>query len=231
MNVSAAILAGGLGTRLRSVVSDRPKVLAPVAGRPFLTHLLDQLESAGVREVTLLTGFAAEMLHAEFGDRYRSLRLNHSRESEPLGTGGALRLALPFLNQGTILLLNGDSFCEVNLAALLAQHRRTSADATLTLAEVPDGSRFGRVIQAANGRVERFVEKGGAAEPGWINAGIYLFTRDVLEAIPAGRSVSLERDVLPGLVDSGRVFGFPGGRFIDIGTPESFAAAEAFFTR
>jgi D-glycero-alpha-D-manno-heptose 1-phosphate guanylyltransferase len=229
--ISAAILAGGLGTRLRAVVSDRPKVLAPVAGRPFLARLLDQLADAGVREVTLLTGFAAKKIRDEFGDRYRDLRLNHSREPEPLGTGGALRLALPFLTQPTILLLNGDSYCDVNLPALVEHHRQTAALATLALADVLDGSRYGRVIQAADGRIERFEEKGGSAEPGRINAGIYLFQREVVEEIPAGRTVSLEREVLPEQVNRGLAFGFPGGRFIDIGTPESFAASEEFFRK
>ncbi len=228
-DISAAILAGGMGTRLRSVVSDRPKVLAPVAGRPFLAHLLDQLADAGLRDVTLLTGFAAEMIPAAFGDSFREMRLRYSPEPEPLGTGGALRNAMQFLAGDKILLLNGDSYCDVNLTALVEQHSRSQASATLSLAEVPDGSRFGRVQRAVDNRIERFEEKGGTAEPGWINAGVYLIQREVVEAIPPGRAVSLERDVFPEWVARGRVFGFPAGRFIDIGTPESFAEADAFF--
>lgn len=223
--VSAAILAGGLGMRLRSVVSDRPKVLAPVAGRPFLARLLDQLRAAGLREVSLLTGFAAEMIEAEFGDRYRGVKLSYSREPEPLGTGGALRLALPLLQGETILLLNGDSYCDANIGELL----NGGGVLTMTLTHVPDGSRYGRVIADESHRVLRFEEKNGIAEPAWINAGIYAIRRDAIEAIPAGRAVSLERDVLPEWVSRGVVFGVPGGRFIDIGTPESFAAAEEFF--
>jgi NDP-sugar pyrophosphorylase family protein len=227
--LSAAILAGGLGTRLRSVTGDRPKVLAPVRGRPFLSRLLDQLADAGLPRATLLTGYAADAVQAAFGDSYRGLRLSYSREPEPLGTGGALRLALPLLNESSILLLNGDSYCDVDIAALVARHRATGAVATLSLAEVPDESRYGRVERDASDRITRFVEKGGLAEAAWINAGVYVLERSMIEAIPAGRAVSLEREVLPEQVNRGRVFGFPAGRFIDIGTPESFAAAEAFF--
>jgi len=229
VGVSAAILAGGLGTRLRSVVSDRPKALAPIAGRPFLARLLDQLEAAGLREATLLTGFAAEMIEAEFGDRYNGLKLSYSREPEPLGTGGALRLAFPLLTCETILLLNGDSYCDTDLGKLLNFHVERTPAATLTLTHVSDGSRYGRVIADESCRVLRFEEKNGIADPAWINAGIYVMRRDVVEAIPAGRAVSLERDVLPEWVNDGAVLGFPGGRFIDIGTPESFASAEEFF--
>lgn len=227
--LSAAILAGGLGTRLRSVTGDRPKVLAPVGGRPFLARLLDQLADAELSHATLLTGYAANSVEAAFGHSFRGMRLSCSREAEPLGTGGALRLALPLLDQPSILLLNGDSYCDVDIPALVSKHRGANSAVTLSLAEVTDGSRYGRVLRDEHDLVTRFVEKGGSAEPGWINAGVYVFDRSVIEAIPAGHAVSLERDVLPLQVKLGRVFGFPAGRFIDIGTPESFAAAEAFF--
>ena len=228
--VSATILAGGLGTRLRSVVSDRPKVLAPVAGKPCLAHLLDQLARAGIRETTLLLGHAADQVQAAFGTEFDGMKLAYSVEAEPLGTGGALRLALPHLQHKTVLLLNGDSYCDVDLDALLAFHRAHSGFATLTLAEVSDGSRYGRVHLNEHRRIERFEEKGGASGPGWINAGVYLFARVALSEIEPGRAVSLEREVLPNWVSRGEVFGFPArGRFIDIGTPESYAEAEAFF--
>ena len=229
--LSAAILAGGLGTRLRSVVADRPKVLAPVAGKPYLAHLLEQLARAGIRETTLLVGFAAEQVRSAFGSAHAGLSLNYSVEPEPLGTAGALRLALPLLHSETILLLNGDSYCDVDLPALLAFHRARRGVATLTLAEVPDGSRFGCVTCDSDRRVERFEEKGVSAGPGWINAGVYLLNRDALKEIEPGRSVSLEREVVPRWVERGEVFVFPGSRrFIDIGTPESYAEAEAFFS-
>jgi NDP-sugar pyrophosphorylase family protein len=233
--LSAAILSGGLGTRLRPVVADRPKVLAEVAGKPFLAYLLDRLIAADIAEVTLLVGFAADQVRAAFGDSYRGVPLRYSREPEPLGTGGALRLALPLLAEETILLLNGDSFCELDYESFFASRR----DVTLALAHVPDASRYGRVIgpdlHSPNPEsqilspVTGFAEKSPDPSPGWINAGVYLLPRSVVATIPTGRAVSLERDVLPPLVAQGRVRGFPAGRFIDIGTPESYAAAEAFF--
>ncbi|HEY3789059.1 MAG TPA: nucleotidyltransferase family protein [Urbifossiella sp.] len=228
--ISAAILAGGLGTRLRAVVADRPKVLAPVAGRPYLAYLLDQLVGAGIRETTLLVGYAADQVQATFGEHYRGMTLQYSVECEPLGTGGAIRMALPLLREKTILLLNGDSYCDVDVNALVEFHNHHGGRATLTLAQVEDASRYGRVQLLETQRIARFEEKSGAAEPGWINAGIYVLNRSDLEQIPPECAVSLEREILPGMVAAGNVFGFPGGRFIDIGTPQSYAEADAFFT-
>jgi NDP-sugar pyrophosphorylase family protein len=228
--VTAAILAGGLGTRLRSVVAERPKVLAPVAGRPFLAHLLEQLARAGVRETVLLVGYGADQVRAAFGNSHAGVRLTYSAEPEPLGTAGAVRFALPRLTGATVLLLNGDSYCDVDLPAFLAFHRGHDSGASLTLTRVEDASRFGRVRVGADNRVERFEEKDPAPSRGWINAGVYLIDRGLIEGIPAGRAVSLERESLPGWVAKGSTYGFRGGgRFIDIGVPESYAAGEAFF--
>lgn len=228
--VTAAILAGGLGTRLRSVVADRPKVLAPVAGRPFLAHLLDRLSSAGVGKVVLLVGYAAEQVKAAFGEEYGGMRLAYSAEPEPRGTGGAVRLALPHFDGDAVLLLNGDSFCDVDLTAFRAFHLEEPRSAALTLTRVPNAGRFGRVNLDTDGRVVGFEEKRANAGPGWINAGVYLLPRRLLEEIPADRAVSLEREVFPDWVARGLVRAFPaGGRFIDIGVPESYAAASEFF--
>lgn len=229
-DVSAAVLAGGLGTRLRSAVPDRPKVLATVAGRPFLAHLLDRLARASVREVVLLTGHAADQVHAAFGDRYAGMRLTYSVEPAPLGTAGAVRHALPLFRSETVLLVNGDSYCDADLAAFRRSHAEEPSAFGMVLARVADASRYGRVEVAADGRVVRFAEKEPAGPPGWINAGIYLFPRALLEGLEPTRPASLERDLLPAWVAAGRVRGFQAeGRFIDIGTPESYAAAEAFF--
>ena len=225
--VSAAVLAGGLGTRLRSVVADRPKVLAPVAGRPYLAHLLDPLAAAGVRETVLLTGYGADQVRAAFGDTHRGMTLRYSEEPEPLGTAGAVRYAIELFTDRAVLLLNGDSFCALDFPAFAAAV--PAGLVGLALARVADVSRYGAVTLDANQRVTAFAEKGGAAGEGWINAGIYLIPRERLTDIPAGRPVSLEREVLPRWVSAPGVVGVPGGRFIDIGTPESFAAAEAFF--
>ena len=228
--IAAAILAGGLGTRLRSVVADRPKVLAPVAGRPFLAHLLEQLASSGVRETVLLVGFGAGQSHTAFGKQFGDMKLTYSLEAEPLGTGGALRNGLSHFTGETTLLLNGDSFCELDLAAFVRSHRqRDDRAVSMALARVENASRFGRVRIGSGQWLTRFDEKQPTPKPGWINAGVYLIEREVIEDIPAGWSVSLERNVLPELVAQGKVRGFRGGRFIDIGVPESYAVAEAFF--
>lgn len=225
--IAAAVLAGGLGTRLRSVVADRPKVLAPVAGRPFLAHLLDQLVSAGLDEVVLLVGYGADQVHHTFGDRYKNLDIRYSTEPHPLGTGGAVRHALPHFDRERVLLLNGDSFCCFDAAAFADA---VPVDAVgMVLAEVDNTARYGRVEVGPDRRVTGFTEKSAAGGPGRINAGVYLFPRNRLTALPADQPLSWERDVLPGWVAAGDVIGHPGGRFIDIGTPDSFAAAEAFF--
>jgi NDP-sugar pyrophosphorylase family protein len=237
MDVSAAILAGGLGTRLRPVVADRPKVLARVAGRPFLCYLLDQLAQAGLGEVLLLTGHLGEQVRDELGDGYGGVRLVYSREPAPLGTGGAVRAALGCLKAPAVLLLNGDSFFEVDLPAFYRFHVRRGGSGTakpqaasIALTRVADTSRYGRVRLRPGGRVVRFEEKATGAGPGWVNAGVYLLARRVVEAIPEGRPVSLEREVLPAWVARGEVYGHRRrGRFLDIGTPESFARAEEFF--
>jgi NDP-sugar pyrophosphorylase family protein len=228
--VTAAVLAGGFGTRLRSVVSDLPKVLAPVNGQPFLAYLLERLERAGVQQTVLLVGFKAEMVRAAFGDQFGGMRLKYSNETEPLGTAGAARLALPLLSNETVLLMNGDSFCDVNLGDFLRCHRNHDGGATLTLTHVNDASRFGRVHFDSADCVVRFDEKDPDPAPGWINSGIYLFQRKLMESIPTGKTVSLERDVLPDWLAKQKVRAFRGGgRFIDIGVPESYGAAAAFF--
>jgi NDP-sugar pyrophosphorylase family protein len=233
-DVSVAVLAGGLGTRLRPVVADRPKVLAPVAGRPFLYRLLDRLCRYAVREVVLLAGHRADQIRAALGDRYGEMRLAYSVEDRPLGTAGAVRLALPLLASSPVLLLNGDSYTEADLDAFRREHEVTDAAASLVLCRVADPSRFGSVAVDDRGRVLRFVEKQapapGPPRAGWINAGVYLLRRDLIADLPPGQPLSLERDVLPAWVERGAVHGYRDeGRFLDIGTPESYAAAEEFF--
>jgi D-glycero-alpha-D-manno-heptose 1-phosphate guanylyltransferase len=231
MRGAVAILAGGAGTRLRPAIGERQKVLAEVNGRPFLAWILDQIAHAGFRDVVLCTGFGADAVEAAFGAAYGPLRLRHSREPAPLGTGGALRRALPLLRGDVVLALNGDSFCDVDLAALWAEHQAGHRGASLVLVEVEDTRRYGRVEVDPDGRVRGFTEKQEGGGPGWINAGIYAVARAWLEAIPADRPVSLERDVLPQWVEAG-LYGYRvpgGGRFIDIGTPRSYADASRFF--
>ena len=228
--VSAAVLAGGMGTRLRPAVADRPKVLAPVGVRPFLSHLLHQLAHVGLRDVVLLTGHGAEQVRSALGDHYAGVRLIHSREPSPLGTAGAVRWALPLLREETIFLCNGDSYCDINLGDFRDFHRSRGAKVSVVVVRVPDASRFGRVQSAPDGRILSFEEKRRSRAPGWISAGLYLIRRGLLEDLPPGRPTSLEHDLLPAWVRAGLAYGFAGGeRFLDIGTPESYGKAETFF--
>jgi len=228
--ITALILAGGMGTRLREAVSDRPKVLAPVNGRPFLASLLDRLADAGVRRVVLCTGYLAHQVTEAFKAEFRGMQLLYSREEEPLGTGGALRLALPLLRCDPVLVLNGDSFCDADLGAFLRQHLEAGSPASLVLTRVADVARYGSVETDPAARVLSFSEKGARSGEGTINAGIYLLSRGVLEGIPAGKAVSLEREVFPELIGRG-LHAFAGGsRFIDIGVPADYHAAQAYLS-
>ena len=158
--VTAAILAGGLGSRLRPAVTGRPKALANVGQRPFLTYLFDQLVAAGVRDVVLCTGYLGDQIAMIFGESYDTLRLDYSRESTPLGTAGALRLALPLFNFDPVLVMNGDSYCDANLGEFWRWHGARHARATLLLSKVLDTKRFGQVQVDRDGKVTDFKEKG-----------------------------------------------------------------------
>ena len=207
--VTALVLAGGLGTRLRPVVADRPKALVEVGGRPFVTLLLDQLAAAGVRDVILCTGYRGEQVRASLGERYASLRLGYSQEPEPLGTAGALRLALPYVRSGVALVLNGDSYCQADLRAFWGWHQARRAAASLLLTQVADTRRYGRVERNSQDVVTAFVEKSAAGGPGWISAGIYWLSRQLL-AENSGRRRRLNRARrVPGL-DRARALWLPG---------------------
>lgn len=228
-DVTAVILAGGLGTRLRTVVSDRPKVMALVLGWPFLAFLLDQVADAGACHVVLCTGYKAEQIEAAFGTNYRGMRISYSCETEPLGTAGALRLALPQIDSPLVLTMNGDSYCAANLVQFGDWHREHRFVGSLLLTHVSDASRYGRVLMDAHHHVLSFEEKRPGSGPGWINAGIYLLARALLKEIPAGRSVSIEREMFPHWI-SGTLGGFTHEcQFLDIGTPESYSETDRFF--
>jgi NDP-sugar pyrophosphorylase family protein len=226
---TALILCGGLGTRLRPVTGDLPKVLAPVAGRPFLHHVFDYLRFAGITDVVLCTGYAAEQVERTCGDGSAlGITVRYSREHEPLGTGGAVKNAEPLIRSNPFLTLNGDSFLPADLVQLAQFHRERRARLSLVLSAVADQARYGGVQREGDGAITGFFEKGQAGA-GLINAGIYLIDRSVLDEVPAATNVSIERDVFPRWAGRG-LFGLTmSGPFIDIGTPESFAGAESLF--
>lgn len=224
---TAVILVGGLGTRLAPVVADRPKVLAHVGARPFLGYLLDGLASAGLRRVLLCSGHRGDELRAAVGTRYRGMQLDYSHEPAPAGTGGALRLAAMLSDGDPLLVMNGDSYCEVDLAALWSAHHARGASATMVVSEVADARRFGRVTFDEAGRVTGFSEKSPETGPGWVNAGVYVLGRALVCAIPERAPLSLEHEVLPSWIGRGLLAHPVRGSFFDIGTPPTYADAQA----
>ena len=229
--ITTVILAGGLGTRLRPIVSNRPKVLSEVLGRPFLTYLFDQLDYAGVRDVVLCTGYMASSVREEMGNSYKSLRIKYSMEVVPLGTGGALRLALPLIKSDTVMVMNGDSYVNADLNTFLAWFLRKNIVAAVFLTKSINTSRYGKIITTSDGGIEVFEEKGGIEGNGWINAGVYLLKRKLVETIPSGKAFSLEREFFQGLIGK-NLHGYKcKTQFLDIGTPGSYAEAKSFFSR
>ena len=219
--MEAVVLAGGLGTRLRAAVSDVPKPMAPVGGRPFLERLLDYWIGQGVRRAVLAVGYMYDSIRRHFGDEYRGCAIAYSIEDHPLGTGGALVQSLPLVHGDTFLVLNGDTYFAVPLEALSAFHRQRCADATMSLFR-SDNPRYTGISLDADGRVTGF------AGNGLVNGGVFLFERSALKGLPA-TVASLEKDLLPGMKGAiyGCVFDAP---FVDIGVPEDWRAAANIIT-
>jgi NDP-sugar pyrophosphorylase family protein len=229
----AFILAGGLGTRLRGLIPDRPKVLAPIAGKSFLDILVDELYAKGLRRLVLLLGYRSEQVIEHVSARRQvwpsDLQVETSVEPSPMGTGGALKLARRFCD-GRFLLLNGDTYFDLDLGALLRDHEAAQAMVTVAAAHVEDAGRYGRLDVSASGRLEAFREKDSAAGAGLINAGVYLMEPAVIEHIPADAVVSLEKDVFPTLLRSEAPLAVSAqsGTFFDIGTPASYQSFTTF---
>jgi len=227
--INILVLCGGFGKRLQPVVSDRQKVLADVTGQPFITFILDQVSAAGGENVILCTGYMGEQLESILGKRYKSLVLNYSKETAPLGTAGALRHAIDKIKSDTLMVFNGDSYCDINPKELLAWHVEKKSSCTLALIKVPDVSRYGCVNFDRNYMVTSFDEKTSDKKSGWINAGIYCISRELIVALPGNRNISLEKDLFPSLTGK-EFFAFTQEeKFIDIGTPNSYKEAETFF--
>ena len=225
--MECVVLAGGMGTRLRGVVADLPKCLAPVAGRPFLDWLADALEAAGFDHMIFSLGYRHEAVESWARTRNNGARINWVVETEPLGTGGGVRLALQQAVEKEVFILNGDTFFGVDFAAMLAFHQKTGAQATLALKPMRDFDRYGEVTSDENGRITAFHEKKACAA-GLINGGVYLLRRDALEKMPD--RFSLEKDYFEPLAASGQLAGFRSeGYFIDIGIPADYARAQRDF--
>lgn len=224
----AIVLVGGLGTRLRAVVSDVPKPLAPVAGRPFLAWLLDHLAENGMRHVVLAAGYLAERVVDSIGREWCGMGVDYSIESTPLGTGGAVRQACGMLRGDATHVLNGDTFVRYDMQAFEHATRGIGAELGMALACVGDVARYGAVV-CEGAHVEGFREKGENG-PGYINAGSYYLTHAAIQLLPAEVAFSFETRVLAPMAAAGRVCGFHAtSGFIDIGVPEDYKRAQSLF--
>jgi D-glycero-alpha-D-manno-heptose 1-phosphate guanylyltransferase len=228
----AVLLVGGMGTRLRSVVPNAPKPLAAIGSKSFLELLIRQLHDQDIRQIVMCTGYRAEQIEDHFKDgRDYAVSIGYSRELQPQGTGGAIKLAEVYLQAvPRFIVMNGDSFMEINFADLLNFHESKRAILSMAVRRVPNAGRYGTVELDANQRVTAFREKTGLDQTGIVNAGVYVFNHEVLQVIPQGPS-SLEKDVLPKLLDHGVYALEQHGEFIDIGTPEDYARAQQIHDR
>lgn len=222
--MQALVLAGGEGTRLRPLTLTLPKPVIPLAGRPFLSFMLDWLRRHGVDDVLLSCGYRSDDVERVLGHEHRGMRLRYVVEDEPLGTAGPLRLAADEgVLEDRILVLNGDTLTDLDLTAEIAQHEATGAKATLALVAVEDTASYGVVPTSESGEVEAFLEKQpGPAPTNRINAGAYVLERSVLDVLEPNRPASIERDVFPRLVGEGLYGYLAEGYWLDIGTPERY---------
>jgi D-glycero-alpha-D-manno-heptose 1-phosphate guanylyltransferase len=221
----AIILAGGLGTRLRPVVRDIPKPMAPICGRPFLAYLLEQLRTYGVERTVLAVGYRHEVVDEYFSSRENAMPLAYSVETEPLGTGGGIRNGLELCSGSTVLVLNGDTFFDVDLEEMLACHLRTRADITVALKPMTNFDRYGAVTVEGE-RIVAFHEKELCAR-GYINGGVYLIGKALFAGFDLPERFSFETEFLGKFLNRLTVVGFRSdGYFIDIGIPEDYAQAK-----
>ncbi len=234
MATDAVILVGGFGTRLRPLTLSAPKPMLPTAGVPFLTHLVTRLRDAGITHIVLGTSYRAEVFEDYFGDGSRfGVDLKCVVEKEALGTGGGIRNVAPSLRADTVLVFNGDNMIGVDLVDFVESHVKSDADVTLCLTRVDDARAYGCVPTDVDGRVEAFLEKDPSPVTDQINAGLYAFKRSVIDTIPVGRPVSVEKETFPALLASdANVRGYlTTGYWRDFGTPSDFVHGSADLVR
>src|SRR3989338_4964593 len=226
-DTAAVILCGGLGTRLRSEIGEKPKVMAQVGPMPFLELLVKQLMHQGINEIILCTGYKADVVEKHFKSKKFNATINFSQESEPLGTGGALKNAQGRIKKSPFFVLNGDSYCSVNLSRLLTYHQQKKALATIVVSEVKDRGDFGTIALDSDKHILAFKEKinfqnkKAKKEDLYVNAGIYCFLDDIFGLMEATR-FSLEHDFFPRLIKQ-TFYGFVTDEpFYDIGTPQRY---------
>lgn len=231
MITTAIILAGGFGTRLQSVVTDLPKPMAPVNNEPFLNYQLRYLKHYGIKKVILSTGYLAEAIHSYYGNEWEGLTVLYSHEETPLGTGGGIRLALEKSDEETNLVLNGDSFFDVNIYHFLRVHRDDSSKSSLALRRVQNAARYGTIELNQHNEIVLFNEKQGIEKEGLINGGIYFLEKTFfIENTPSEKNFSIEKDFFEKQAGKKEMKGYESdGYFIDIGIPEDYEKAQNDF--
>ncbi len=223
--MEAIILAGGMGTRLKAVIQDIPKPMAPIGQTPFLSFLLDDLQAQGIKRVILSTGYKHEVVENYYKNSYKGMELVYSVEDSPLGTGGAIKKALEQVKGSQAIILNGDTMFRVNLEYMQAFHLKNKADFTLALKRMEDSRRYG-VVETDNKQVVRFREK-TESKSGAINGGIYMLKKEVLLNLNLADKFSFEKDFMEAYYQQLKVMAFESdGYFIDIGIPEDYARAQ-----
>ena len=226
----AVILAGGLGTRLREVVKDIPKSMAPVDGRPFLEYQLDYLHVFGVQRVILSVGYLRQAIMDHFGNDYNGIRIEYAIEEEPLGTGGGLKLAMQKASEVNIPVLNGDTFFMIDFKKLIDIHRGKESKLTIVLREMEDVSRYGTIERNDDRQITAFHEKSEKSGKGFINGGIYLINRRFFLEQDLPEKFSLEKDFFENIYKTHKIYGILCRQyFIDIGVPEDYAKAQHDF--
>jgi len=225
---SAIILCGGQGLRLRSVTSNSPKAMARIGNRPFLELLLHQLRRHGFERVILAVGYQKELIGSHFGERSAGLELEYSAESTPLGTGGAMRDAAALVDSDPVLVMNGDSYTDLDLRRLVTEHRNAQADVTIAVVPADGRDDCGNIQVDQNGNLALFEEKRRVDGPQYMNAGVYVVSQRVVGGMPTGSRISLENELFPRWLRAGkRVRAFVhSGECIDIGTPERYRSAQ-----
>ena len=222
------ILCGGLGTRLRSISGQTPKVMMEMGKRPFLDIILEHIQKQDLRRVVLLTGYQAYSVEEYYRKNDFDLEIAFSREEEPLGTGGALKNARQKIKSDPFFLLNGDSFCPVSFNDLLKFHRANQAFGTLTVAQAGETKDYGSIKMDKNKRITTFLEKGRLRDKVYVNAGIYCLSQAVFSAMPDDKKFSLEVDCFQRWVNRELYGYFVKQKFMDIGTPERYRYARSF---
>jgi D-glycero-alpha-D-manno-heptose 1-phosphate guanylyltransferase len=232
MTGEAIILAGGMGTRLKDVIADGPKSMAPINGRPFLEYLLDYLDRWGLQRVILSVGYHKENIQDHFGEQYKSMQIVYAIEDEPLGTGGAILNALPRVEGFSTFIFNGDTYFDVNLQRLDDFRRIKEADICLAMRFEIDPARFGLLEFDNNNRITRFYEKPDGIEEGYINGGIYIVRKDYLLRFGLPEKFSFEKDFLQKYYQTEEIYGMRCfSYFRDIGVPEDYQKAVDEFKR